>query len=181
MKDKYPALFSGPVEDSLTSKKKSKKGKPARPDVQTILGIGLGPSSSSSKALHTIRRKGPVIDLSTSKLSLLDNPNSDPTPLIGKRKMKAIRKKQRESTKGPKWFGMTAPEVTDERKNDLEALKLRGALDTKSFYKRNTALITPKYFQVGKIVETKANFYNSRLTKKQRKRNIAEEFLAETL
>jgi len=74
---------------------------------------------------------------------------------------------------------MTAPEMTDERKNDLEALRLRGALDPKRFYKRNNLPIKPKYFQVGRVVENKQDFYSSRLTKKQRKATIAEELMSE--
>lgn len=98
---------------------------------------------------------------------------------MGKRKLKAIKKKLRDKTKGPNWFDMTAPEITDDRKNDLEALKLRGALDTKRFYKRNAGTVVPKHFQVGKIVGNAADFYNSRVPKKQRKKNLAEEMMAE--
>lgn len=119
-------------------------------------------------------KKPQKIDLSKSKL--FEGPSG---PVLGKRKLKAIKKKERAATKGPQWFGMRAPELTDERKNDLEALKHRSALDTKTFYKRNAITTKPKYFQVGKIIETKADFYNSRIPKKQRKRTLAEEFMSE--
>jgi hypothetical protein len=137
--------------------------------------------SSSTTTSNRSSSKAPLkIDLSTSKLATLDEPGGfNPTPRMGRRKIKAIKKKARESTKGPKWFDMAAPEVTDQRKNDLEALKLRGALDTKTFYKRNTVTTAPKYFHVGKVVENAQDFYNSRVPKKQRKSTIAEELMAE--
>jgi hypothetical protein len=98
---------------------------------------------------------------------------------VGKRKLKRMRKEERDKTKGSAWFNMGAPEMTDERKNDLEALRLRGALDTKRFYKRNNITTRPKYFQVGRIVESPADFYHSRTPKKQRKNTLAEEMVAE--
>lgn len=45
---------------------------------------------------------------------------------------------------------MKAPEMTDELKNDLKALKMRAAIDPKRFYKKNDREGLPKYFQVRK-------------------------------
>lgn len=56
--------------------------------------------------------------------------------------------KEREKTKGPGWFNLPAPEVTEELKNDLHVLKMRSALDPKHFYKKNDMEVLPKYFQV---------------------------------
>ncbi len=44
---------------------------------------------------------------------------------------------------------MRAPELTEELKNDLKALKMRSAMDPKRFYKKNDREGPPKYFQVG--------------------------------
>ena len=43
---------------------------------------------------------------------------------------------------------MAAPEMTEEKKNDLTILHMRKALDPKRFYKNNDTLSLPKYFQV---------------------------------
>lgn len=43
---------------------------------------------------------------------------------------------------------MKAPELTDELKNDLKALKMRASMDPKRFYKKNDRDGFPKYFQV---------------------------------
>lgn len=57
---------------------------------------------------------------------------------------------ERGKTTGDGWFGMKAPEITDELKNDLQALKMRAAIDPKRFYKKNDREGLPKYFQVRK-------------------------------
>jgi len=186
---KYPALFKG-AEEALAKRLRQHGRGPAQTSDSSkpsTSSTAEGTSSSSSSNQKKTRPRPtsllPPDLLANSKLSLLDKDGGcggwEATPLLGKRKVNAIKKKLREATKGPKWFGMTAPEMTDDRKNDLEALKLRGALDTKRFYKRNNLPMKPKYFQVGKVVENKADFYNSRLTKKQRKRTIAEELMSE--
>ena len=43
---------------------------------------------------------------------------------------------------------MAAPEITEERKHDLEVLQMRKALDPKRFYKSSDTKVAPKYFQV---------------------------------
>ncbi|XP_007535400.1 deoxynucleotidyltransferase terminal-interacting protein 2 [Erinaceus europaeus] len=90
------------------------------------------------------------------------------------------RRKERQKTAGDGWFGMKAPELSDELKNDLKALKMRASMDPKRFYKKNDRDGFPKYFQVGTIVDNPADFYHSRIPKKERKRNIVEELLADS-
>jgi hypothetical protein len=59
-----------------------------------------------------------------------------------------VFQKERQKTAGNGWFGMKAPELTDELKNDLRALKMRAGMDPKRFYKKNDRDGFPKYFQV---------------------------------
>ena len=71
---------------------------------------------------------------------------------VGKRTLKKQKKVLREKTEGlgAAWFGMKAPEVTEEVQRDLEVLKMRGAIDPKRFYKK-TGIEgdgLQKYFQV---------------------------------
>ncbi|XP_074859063.1 deoxynucleotidyltransferase terminal-interacting protein 2 isoform X2 [Carettochelys insculpta] len=96
------------------------------------------------------------------------------------RQIKKQRKAEREKTTGDGWFGMKAPELTDELKNDLKALKMRASMDPKHFYKKNDRDGLPKYFQVGTVVDTPIDFYHARIPKKQRKRTIVEELLADS-
>ena len=57
---------------------------------------------------------------------------------------------------------MPATEVTEEIKNDLETLQMRGALDPKRFYKKNANKELPKYFQMGRYVNNPVEFYSDR-------------------
>ncbi|KAB0365337.1 hypothetical protein FD754_009493 [Muntiacus muntjak] len=97
-----------------------------------------------------------------------------------KYKLQKKRRQERQKTAGDGWFGMKAPELTDELKNDLKALKMRASMDPKRFYKKNDRDGFPKYFQIGTIVDNPADFYHSRVPKKQRKRTIVEELLADS-
>ncbi|XP_010870353.2 deoxynucleotidyltransferase terminal-interacting protein 2 [Esox lucius] len=92
---------------------------------------------------------------------------------------KLKRKEEREKTSGAGWFNMRAPEMTEELKGDLKALKMRGAMDPKRFYKKNDRDGFPKYFQVATVVDNPVDFYHSRVPKKERKRTIVEELLAD--
>ncbi|NWV40566.1 TDIF2 protein, partial [Grantiella picta] len=94
--------------------------------------------------------------------------------------LKKQRRAEREKTAGDGWFGMKAPEITNELKNDLKVLKMRASLDPKHFYKKNDRDGLPKYFQVGTVVDSPIDFYHSRIPKKQRKRTIVEELLADS-
>ncbi|KAJ2161730.1 rrna-processing protein fcf2 [Coemansia sp. RSA 552] len=102
---------------------------------------------------------------------------TDPTV---KRKSPKEAAKEREQTAGKSWFGMKAPVMTDELKNDLRVLQLRNVLDPKRFYKKSAMTKeVPKYFEVGTIVEGPTEFYSSRMTRKQRRSNLVDELLAD--
>ncbi|XP_051951078.1 deoxynucleotidyltransferase terminal-interacting protein 2 [Xyrauchen texanus] len=109
----------------------------------------------------------------------LEKQDAVPPYKESKHAAKLKRKLEREKTTGDGWFNMKAPELTEELKNDLKALKMRSAMDPKRFYKKNERDGFPKYFQVGTVVDSPVDFYNSRIPKKQRKRTIVEELLAD--
>ncbi|XP_027022233.1 deoxynucleotidyltransferase terminal-interacting protein 2 [Tachysurus fulvidraco] len=92
---------------------------------------------------------------------------------------KLKRREEKAKTTGDGWFNMRAPEVTGELANDLKALQMRSAMDPKRFYKKNDRDGFPKYFQVGTVVDNPIDFYHSRIPKKERKRTIVEELLAD--
>ena len=69
-------------------------------------------------------------------------------PKVGKKTLKKLKKAERDKTKGKDWFDMKAPEVTPELQNELDVLKMRGAVDPTRFYKRADMAAPPKYFQV---------------------------------
>lgn len=96
-----------------------------------------------------------------------------------KRQLQMKRRKERAKTAGKQWFNMPAPEMTEEVKHDLEVIQMRSALDPKHFYKKNDLKVLPKYFQVGKVVNSPLDYYSARMTKKERKRTIVEELMAD--
>ena len=104
---------------------------------------------------------------------------ADFTPHVGKKKLKKIKRAEREKTKGSDWFNMPALELTEERKKDLELLQMRNVLDPKRFYKKNNSENLPKYFQIGTVVDSAADFYTDRVAKKDRKQTMVDELLAD--
>lgn len=95
------------------------------------------------------------------------------------KRLKAQRRKERSLTKGPGWFGMPAPELTEDLKRDLQVLRMRRVLDPKRFYKKNDLKDLPKYFQVGTVMDSPTDFYHARVPKKDRKQTLVEELLAD--
>ena len=75
---------------------------------------------------------------------------------------------------------MHAPEMTEELANELKLLEMRGSLDAKRYYNEKKSKKKPKFFQIGRIIEGPGEFYSSRLTKKERKRTMVEELLADS-
>ncbi|KAL1458671.1 hypothetical protein WDU94_008801 [Cyamophila willieti] len=109
-----------------------------------------------------------------------DDFETKPVPkLFESRRMKQKKAKIERSKTLKDWYDLPAPELTQQRKQDLEVLKMRSVLDTKHFYKKNDLKVLPKYFQVGQVIESPADFYHSRIPNKQRKKTLVDELLAD--
>jgi len=100
-------------------------------------------------------------------------------PKLGKKALKKKKELERNKTKGDKWYGMPATEVTEEIKNDLEVLQMRGALDPKRFYKKNSNKELPKYFQVGRYIDNPVEYYSDRGSAKNKKKSLVDELMAD--
>lgn len=87
------------------------------------------------------------------------------------------RQAQREATTGKGWGDMPKVELTEELKADLKALKLRNFIYPSRFYKTNDSKKLPQFFQVGTIVTDKNDMRTERLTKKESRGGIAQQFL----
>ncbi|CAJ1936395.1 unnamed protein product [Cylindrotheca closterium] len=85
--------------------------------------------------------------------------------------------KPKDETAGKGWFNMEPTPMSDELKADLSVIRNRSYLDPKRFYKSSDK--HHKIVQVGTVIEGAAEYYSSRLTKKQRRSNITEEILAD--
>ncbi|UJR21981.1 hypothetical protein I4U23_025049 [Adineta vaga] len=99
---------------------------------------------------------------------------------IHQREAKRLRQIEQSKTKGKNWYNMPAPEITEEKKNDLLAIQMRGGLYADRFFKKGSDTKgLPKYFQTGTVVDNPADFYR-RIPKKDRKKTILEELYNDT-
>lgn len=143
--------------------------------------------------IQLVRKKGTTVNKEARKFTKVDELLKKSVITPGFEKLESVpayqesdrilqkkRKKERDRTKGSNWFNMPATEMTDELKSDLEVIRMRSVLDPKHFYKKNDLKVLPKYFQVGKVLDSPADFYHSRVPKKERKRTIVDELLADS-
>ena len=98
-------------------------------------------------------------------------------PLNNVKLLQKERRAQREATAGKAWGEMPQVELTEELKADLKALKLRNYIYPNRFYKTSDSKKLPKFFQIGTIVTDKNDMRTERLTKKEAKGSLAEQFL----
>lgn len=136
-----------------------------------------------SDAESTFKSVKPTEDFSNGNSnsdSLVFRNISDPV------KVKRANKEKKENSAGDKWFNMPKAELTPELKRDLQLIQMRGVLDPKRHYKKNTfgtksdgTVNFPKFVQKGTIVSDSSEFFSARLTKKERKKTFAEEILSD--
>ncbi|XP_054645081.1 deoxynucleotidyltransferase terminal-interacting protein 2 [Dunckerocampus dactyliophorus] len=147
------------------------------------LYITFDGSKSNSGPSTSKKQKQKKVQDEVMKKSVMgpDFEKKDAVPPYSESKhvLKQKHRVEREKSTGDGWFNMKAPELTKELQGDLQLLKMRGSLDPKRFYKKNDRDGFPKYFQVGTVVDNPVDFYHSRLPKKQRKRTMVEELLAD--
>lgn len=113
-----------------------------------------------------------------TKLKEVNEDTKKPTKKpIAIRALPTTEKPVKPETAGKNWFDLGKPEMTPELKRDLQLLKMRHALDPKRFYKKENAAMS-EYFAVGTIKEDASEFYSARISRKNRKKTLAEEILA---
>lgn len=169
-----PSWTFGRPENKKTEKTKlSKKGKDKK---------DANPQYTLSTSIETHLDKLLAKKYKTDINKLLDKVKPAPDPaseILTERQKKKRNKKHRDQVCSSKWFNMKAPELTKDVKNQLSILRLREILDRKNFYKSNDRQKFPKFFQMGKVVESSADFYHARIPKKQRKATLLDEVMAD--
>lgn len=75
------------------------------------------------------------------------------------------------------WFDLPTQTLTPELKTDLRLLMLRGAMDPTRHYKNADTTKLPSRFHVGTVVESRTDFYSSRLSKSERGQTLTHELL----
>ncbi|KAJ3390874.1 hypothetical protein HDU92_000234 [Lobulomyces angularis] len=156
------------VKESMATKKLDTSG----PYLQTNFETGVTTLKNSILSLET--------NINQNELLMKNIVEAKPVvPPMLQEDPKKIKEKTIE-TAGAKWFDMPATEITPEIKRDLHILKSRGALDPKRHYKKDNKTGLPKFFQFGTIIEDKADYYSSRLTKKERSESFIGEILQDS-
>ncbi|KAI0014034.1 Fcf2-domain-containing protein [Xylariaceae sp. FL0662B] len=141
-----------------------------------------GQSEDASKALPKSN-----LEKAAKKEAIEPKPPTVVSSLTGNAKELSIRvaeprrSKKEMTTKadaGPSWYNLPRTDLTPQLKRDLQILKMRDVLDSKRFYRKdNSRAAVPTFSSVGTIVEGPTDFYNTRMTKKERKRTLLEEVL----
>jgi hypothetical protein len=75
---------------------------------------------------------------------------------------------------------MPKAKLTPELERDWQIIQMRNVLDPKRHYRKDKRKTPPTYCQVGTIIEGAAEFYSARMTRRERKQTILEEFLHDT-
>nr|CAG4652269.1 EOG090X0GO7 [Triops cancriformis] len=203
---RYPLNLSDEVDDEVIHSKNGKKcpqksaasqeskkelSSTLTHDLQVSSYIDVTPATVLAVGPSTSDREGKMQQLSL-RLSKEDDllkqsvikPGFEQQHILppyqeAKKREKIEKRKEREKTKGKSWYDLPATEMTEERKRDLEILQMRSVLDTKQFYKKNDLKVLPKYFQIGKVVDSPVDFYASRIPRKERKRTLVDELMAD--
>ncbi|KAL9595802.1 MAG: hypothetical protein Q9219_006217 [cf. Caloplaca sp. 3 TL-2023] len=138
--------------------------------------------------LERIRRAEPYIAIS-SNVARVDWPlsiNEDEWRLADRRSPPMVETalpkantKEDKPSAGPEWYHLPAMNPSHELKQDLRLLKMRSTWDPKRHYKSdNGRPLVPNYAQIGTILEGPAEYYSSRISKRDRKRTFLEAILA---
>lgn len=117
-------------------------------------------------------------DTSSNTPEIVENANKNDS----RRKfVKSDRAKARiEASEAPRSraFNMASSEVDERARNDIGALEMRQFADPSRNYKHEQRpKAGTRFFQLGTVVESKAEFFSSRLKRKDRKRSLADELL----
>ncbi|KAF4367254.1 hypothetical protein G4B88_012673 [Cannabis sativa] len=129
-------------------------------EIKAVVGLSWEPKlpnlssakgfASNATTTHKNQPESSVVWKPSSELvDGLFVPPNDP------KKLNRILRKQIKDTAGHNWFDMPAPTITPELQKDLQLLK------------------------VGTIIESPLDFFDGRLTKKERKTSLAAELLSD--
>lgn len=88
----------------------------------------------------------------------------------------ALAGHQKTNTAGSDWFDLPKTNLTPEFRREWQLLRMRGLLDPKH-QKKALRFNAPEYSQIGEVVAGPADFYSSRLTRKERKSTLLEEVI----
>jgi hypothetical protein len=167
-------------------KKKAIQGDGAAADVPVTETTALTKSNDSSARTNELTKLIPgyiaPLKLASSSLDVYRKPAmtsalAAPSTTTTTSFKTGKRRTQEVDDAGAGWFGMRATPMTEQVKQDMTLIRNRNYLDPKRFYKSSDTF--GKFLQAGTVIEGAAEFYSSRLTKKQRKSSLVQEVMAD--
>lgn len=167
--DKAPAPAAATRRSSGTAGKD-----PVKREKRQLLLAGASASrlvSASTSAAQIFHQKAVTCDPSFLSQTGIGR-------VVGQRLGRRQRREESDKTAGGKWFHMPATEVDDVVRRDVSLVNMRDAMSANRFYKRNSGIRELKYFEVGTVVRSAADFHTD-LTRRMRKRTLAEELAAD--
>ena len=192
-KRKVSSKFGGPGEGNALSDLIPGYTAPMRLEVTYAKSDGITANGASDRAvsmeesLQELRRRAQRTDRSTAAHVASSTAQSTRADAMRQRRpgsggapsFKMGTKRGPDGTAGRGWFGMAPAALTDDVRADIAIIRNRTYLDPKRFYKK-ADIMDPKLVQVGTVIEGSEEYYSSRLTKKQRRQNLAEEIMADS-
>ena len=115
--------------------------------------------------------------ISNCKKDSIDKLIQTATTITNNRSMKRKGVVANDEVGSKNWFQYASTPITDELRTDLKILRQRNYINPKKFYK---SLDNPStHVQVGTVIEGVGEYYSSRLSKKERKANFADEIMGD--
>ncbi|KAI0480554.1 Fcf2 pre-rRNA processing-domain-containing protein [Xylariaceae sp. FL0804] len=161
------------IESLLTQAETRLSAKQRQPRDQSLVTPSKPAAAKTSKTVASVPKDAPAA-VSTTSSGQKGNDLSVRVPELRRSKKEMTTK----SDTGPAWFNLPKTEMTPDLRRDLQLLRLRDVLDPKRHYKKDASKpAVPEYSQVGTIVAGPTDYFNARMTKKERKRTLLEEVL----
>ncbi|KAF8539259.1 Fcf2 pre-rRNA processing-domain-containing protein [Trichophaea hybrida] len=138
----------------------------------------LNPGASLPKPL--ISSEGSVSRISNRTMLVPENERklANSIRLVGDPTTNKKLKNEPPPTAGTAWYDLSRTEQTAEFKRDFALIKHRNVLDSHRHYRKDNSGI-PQYSQMGTVIEGNTEFFNSRINRKDRKKTILDEILAD--
>lgn len=183
IEESFPLVDRSVFYTKLLQKNREKNEKQIQKGLGTYVALDPSHNAIATKQKELLLNEKVMKSLESS---MIGDQNHVIEARVGKRTLKKQKKETKEKTEGlgPAWFGMKAPEVTEEVQRDLEVLKMRGAIDPKRFYKKTggpEGEALPKYFQIGHVVDSPVDYYSSKGATggKNKKKSLVDELMAD--
>ncbi|KAJ8123970.1 hypothetical protein O1611_g9469 [Lasiodiplodia mahajangana] len=169
MADTITSLSDAQIDELLNQAEVRLRENQQAPQNKSVLAT----RKSNEIANSTVATEAPASKPAASTLTQQHQELSVRVPEARKSKKEMAHK----ANAGPQWFNLPATDLTPELRRDLQLLKMRDVLDPKRHYKKDNTRAIPAFSQVGTVIPGPTDYFNSRMTKKERNRTLLQDVL----